>query len=45
MVDVWAYTMAVPFKTAEKPKAHDFGRHLKTFAFEAIETFFICILL
>lgn len=45
MVDVWAYTMAVAFKTAEKPKAHDFGRHLKTFAFEAIETFFICILL
>ena len=45
MADVWAYTMAVAFKTAEKPKAHDFGRHLKTFAFEAIETFFICILL
>ena len=45
MVDVWAYAMAVPFKTAEKPKAHDFGRHLKTFAFEVIEAFFIYILL
>lgn len=45
MVDVWAYAMAVPFKTAEKPKAHDFGRHLKTFAFEVIEAFFIYIFL
>ena len=36
--------MAVLFYTAKKPKANVYGRHFKTFVFEALDIFYIYFL-